>query len=400
MVSAFTSANAWSLGISPEIRAAAWLESQAAATAPSLGSIYLNRLCYKAFLPWLQVEYWPEAAAWPDSETAATLWEVVNGFAVATAQARIVVIPSESWDTRYVETPQEWVDIPSWAPNYYLFAQIRPTGEEIEVWSYATHRNLKANAQYNPAKRTYELEQQYCDRLLPAFWMAHEICTQSSTQAALSPLPPLTESQSDNLIQRLGNPAISCPRLVVPFGQWGALLENAAWRQQLLTQRHPRLSAVPMALQPVQLLRWLRGWLETGWQLLEAPSNSTAALNTGLRSSQNLGIASTRQVKRLSLEREFNQETVLLLVEIGLHENEQLRISVQLHPTSGRVSLPANLILEIASETNEMMRVHRSITSRSDDAYIQLPSFRCSPGTKFNLYVRLDDAMAIEQFVV
>lgn len=402
MVSTFTSATAWLLGISPEIRAAAWQESQAAATPPQLGSIYLNRLCYKAFLPWLQAEYWPEAAAWPDSETAAALWEVVNGFTVATAQARIVVIPSESWDTRYVEISQEWVDIPSWSPNYYLFAQIRPTGEEIEVWSYATHRALKANAQYNSAKRTYELEQQYCDRLLPAFWMAHEICAQSSTQATLPPLPSLTESQADNLIQRLGNPAIAFPRMAVPFEHWGALLENVDWRQQLLKQRRPRrLRAAPMEFcQPVQLQRWLRGWVEAGWRLLEAPASSTTALNSGLRSGQSLARESIRQVKPLSLGNELHPKAVLLLVEIRLYEKEQLLISAQLHPTSEHGSLPANLSLEIASETNQRMQVHQSVTSRSDDAYIQLPSFRCSPGTEFNLHVSLKEAMAIERFVV
>ena len=35
-----------------------------------------------------------------------------------------MLIPSEAIDDSELEVPQEWVDIPSWAADYYLAVQI------------------------------------------------------------------------------------------------------------------------------------------------------------------------------------------------------------------------------------------------------------------------------------
>lgn len=241
------------LKISPELQAAAWEASQSAATAATRWNTYLNQLCLQTFLPWVQEEQDSQAKPWPHPSALSSFWELVNGVAINFSHSRLVLIPSEAVDLSELEVPQEWVDIPGWVADYYLAVQINPDEQLIRVWGYTTHQQLKATAEYNSGNRTYLVSEEELISDINVLWVARRLCPEEQTRAVISPLPAISLTQAEQLLQRLGSPSIVPPRLAIPFTVWGALLEHGGWRQRLSEKRQ----GLPEQYSVLQ-------WLETG----------------------------------------------------------------------------------------------------------------------------------------
>lgn len=237
-------------------------------TPSSRWNAYLNRICLNTVLPWLKEEYAPQALAWPNFVALPSFWELVNGTAIVMGTTRLVLIPSETIDLS-LRVPQEWVDIPGWAADYYLAVQVNPDQGWLRIWGYTTHQQLQASGSYEPSDHTYCLEGDGLIQDLNVLWVARQLCPEEPTRAAISPLPALPLMQAENLLQRLGNPAISTPRLAVPFELWGALLQHGGWRQRLYEQRQGLLQG--------SILQWLQTGVsdfaqQIGWQRVDQPS--------------------------------------------------------------------------------------------------------------------------------
>jgi hypothetical protein len=244
----------------------AWLESQTASNAPSRWQNYLNQVALAVFLPWLQVEEDPTAKAQNQATEQAAIWEVVNGTAIAIKDAKLVLIPSEADDLGELRVPQEWIDLPNWAADYYLAVQVNVDAGYVRVWGYATHQQLKQGS-FNQSDRTYSLSDEELIGDLNALWVARALCPNEVTQAAIEPLPELATAQADKLIERLGNPAQLLPRLGVSFATWGALVQNPSWCLRLAATRRGVPTKTPV-------LQWLKQGLselstEFGWRQIE-----------------------------------------------------------------------------------------------------------------------------------
>jgi hypothetical protein len=198
---------------------------------------WLNHLCCQTILPWLQETLMPTAQFWPQPAALPSVWEVVNGFAVVGDHYRLVIIPTAAMDFAEFRVPQEWVDLPSWAGDYYLSVYVNSDEQEVEVLGYTTHHQLKRQGQYDAADRTYSLDESelICD--IGVLSVARNLCPAETLREELAPLPNLSEQQVANLLERLGDPAVIWPRLAVPFVTWGALLEHGGWRQRLYQKR-------------------------------------------------------------------------------------------------------------------------------------------------------------------
>lgn len=240
------------LELSEEQQTQAWENSQCFSLPSSRWNAYLNQLCLSAVLPFLQEEYTPLAKVWPNDAALSSFWEVVNGTAIVADGTRFVLIPSEAIDLDELRVPQEWVDIPSWVADYYLAVQVNLDDRCVVVWGYATHEQLKEKGSYDGSERTYSLAANDLISDLNVLWVARQLCPEETTRAEeVTSLAILPQAQAENLIQRLGNPAIIEPRLAVPFQLWGALLEHGGTRQQLYYRR--------MGLPEQQsILDWLR----------------------------------------------------------------------------------------------------------------------------------------------
>lgn len=262
----------------------AWQQSQSNFSVSSRWNAYLNQLCLKAVLPWLREEYLPKANVWPFRATLPSFWEIVNGTAIASDNTRFVLIQNESIDLSELRVPQEWVDIPSWTADYYLAVQVHPDDRYVLVWGYATHQQLKTKGSYDRSDRTYSLAKDdlICD--LNVLWVARQLCPEETTRAAIAPLPSLPLDRAKNLIERLGNPAITLPRLEVPFELWGALLEHGGTRQQLYEKR----LGLP---EQRSIVEWLRAGVsniaqEIGWVRIELQPNFASGRGEELTTSR------------------------------------------------------------------------------------------------------------------
>ncbi|MBD2253942.1 DUF1822 family protein [Nostoc parmelioides] len=253
---------------------------------------YLNELCLKAVLPWLQEDFSTQTKVWPSTITLASLWELVNGTAVTIDGKRFILVPSENIDHSELRVQQEWVDLPTWAGDYYLAVQVY--GEYVKVWGYCTHAQLKHQGKYDPGDRTYSLDITDIVNDMSVLAVARDLCPDEITRNTLAALPTLTPEQAQNLITRLSNPEIINPRLAIPFQLWGALIEHGGWRQSLYERRLglPEQRSVLEWLQSgVSQVAQTMGWGRLNLQLSAAGAKSAEDRQTGVTLSRRLTIA-------------------------------------------------------------------------------------------------------------
>lgn len=282
------------LPIDSGIQAQAWQQSQAFATPTSQWNAYLNQLCLQTLLPCLR-EDMPRANAVPNLTALANLWELVNGSAVAWADQRLVLIPTETIDLEEIRIPQEWVDIPGWASDYYLAVQVNPDEGWIRVAGFLTHLQLKQKARLDTTDRTYYLDGSNLIPDLSVLWVAQQLHVPEPTRAVLPELSNLSLTEANSLIQRLGNPTVINPRLAIPFERWAALLAHGGWRQRLAEQRR----GLPEQRSPVQWLQsgisaLVEGWGRVDYQTGAAAARSTEVSNPVAALSRQLTIAGHR----------------------------------------------------------------------------------------------------------
>ena len=237
IVAPITESNHLWLEIPQTAQQKVWEQSQSFSTANRCWNAYLNRLVLKIFLPWLRAEYAPDAKIFPNLAALPSFWEVVNGTTITFQDMRLVLIPSDAIDLSELRIPQEWVDIPSWAADYYLAVQVNPEENWMRIWGYTTHAQLKNQATYDSRDRSYCLNGEDLIANFSVLWVARQLCPEEVTRTEVPPLTKLSLAQTKNLLARLGKSEVLLPRLEVPFTSWGALLEHGGWRQRLYELR-------------------------------------------------------------------------------------------------------------------------------------------------------------------
>ncbi len=245
----------------------------------------LNQASLQALLPWVQ-EFAPNARLWTNSPALSSFWEVVNGGAIDFNGHRLVVIPTAAIDHSELRVPQEWVDLPSWAGDYYVSVSVNLDDDEIQVLGYATHQTLKQQGQYDSIDRTYHLDEAALIPDTNVIWIAQRLCPDEALRSELAPLPALSIEHAENLLTRLGTTVVVVPRLAVPFQQWGALLEHSGWRQRLY-QRRLNLP------EQWSVQQWLQSGISTlaeqfGWGTTEMQSNLAWARGSEIGSQKAL----------------------------------------------------------------------------------------------------------------
>jgi hypothetical protein len=250
------------LKLSPEIIAVAWSETRKFSGEVSRWNAYLNSLCLKCLVPWLEAEREAEIIVPPEAELA-SIWEVVNGTPITVDNNSVVVVPVEAIALEEFRVPQEWVDIPQWVANYYLAVEINADDGWLKVCGYATHEMLKTQGVYDQSDRSYSLDKADLVENLDVMWVAMELCPDEKLPVAS--LPALGANRVENLLTKLSQNFGHSPRLEVGFPYWGALLENPVWRQELYRRR----SAGVVSRALTSLSNWYKDAIEPGWQTME-----------------------------------------------------------------------------------------------------------------------------------
>lgn len=282
----FLNPNQIVLDLSPQESQAAWDYGCQFSSDVGRWNAYLNGICLNPILSWLQEESGIEPQVFPNPTEAINLWESINGTAISLEQTRIVIIPSEAIDTEEFCVSQEWVDIPNWTANYYLAVQVSPDDGYLRVWGYATHQQLKESGIYDEFERVYSLERADVIEDLNVMWVARQLCPDEKVE--VESLPSLSQNQAETILAQISQYPLDSLRLNLPFTQWGALLSQNSWRQQLWGQREVAVATNPTAVVErtlTNLSNWFENMFETGWQTIaefvgQPESNLTLAFRS------------------------------------------------------------------------------------------------------------------------
>jgi hypothetical protein len=347
-------ATEWYLEIPAEVQAQCWEASRNQAIESSQWNAYLNRLCLNALLGWIQDDGLA-AAVWLGLAKLPAVWEFVNGAVLTIGAERWVLIPTESIEDD-LEVPQEWVDIPSWAGDYYLGVQVRPDGESLRVWGYTTHRELKERGAFDADDRLYCLDAAAMIQDMNSLAVVRSRWGQAQARAEIPALASIPAVQAENLVQRLGNRSVRFPRLAVPFSLWGALLESETGRQGLYQQRLGQGSSETAV---TRLGDWLAGAVSNLWQALDDVANPPEALAAwrgeanDMRYRQLLTF-NVNKVRTLSFG-EMGETQVAVIMGVSALNEVERAIGLQVQAVGDRVpeSLQVRLLDEDGAEAGQ-----------------------------------------------
>lgn len=377
-----------------ENREKAWqhIQSQGYVKIAASWNAYINYLCLQIFLDYIKNE--PELNLQPkvlsQEDDLLTFWQIVNGTAIEVNKTRLVLIPSDNSDLTELRVPQEWVDIPALAGNYYLAVELNLEECWLRVCGYATYQQLKDEGTYDPIDRTYALDLEDLIEDLTVMWTVIELYP--SKKPAVKALPILSASEAEFLLQKLNHSNPYSPRLDLPFSQWGALIADERWRKKLDRMQQKQVNIVNLG-------QWLQNVFADGWQSLDEIINTQSA---NLAFSFRQGKSADRQIavegiKLIDLGMQLGEISLALLIGLIPENDSKISIRVQLYPTGGNSYLPANLKLTLLSRSNKILQ---EIESRDRDNLIQLKRFSCLRGTQFSIQVSLADFSITENFLI
>ncbi len=298
---------------------------------------WVNQVCLTTFLDWLQGEVTPHARVHPNTATVPSIWEVVNGTAVNFDNSRLVLIPTLAMDGDELRVPQEWVDIPEWVADYYLAVQLNSEEGWMRVSGYTTHQQVKSLGVYDAGDRTYSLESDQLISDLNVLWVTRQLSPEEITRVSVAPLPPLPQTQADNLLQRLSHADIKFPRLEVPFQLWGALITHGGWRQRLYELRQGVVESASVG-------QWLQAGVANFAQQLGWERRQFLAASSGMRSAES-------QVSLLGLSRQIlvaGNTYELRVISQGNPDENIWRF--ELHPTNSDNLIPVGFQLRLLTE--------------------------------------------------
>jgi Protein of unknown function (DUF1822) len=384
MLSAFVEPTDWVLEIFPDRQAAVWQQSRAYPNAWGRWNAYLNQLCLETILPWLKAAHLPTASSWVSESQLPMVWDLVNGAVITVGENRIALIPTEAIDRSALEVPQEWIDIPSWAADYYLGVEVTDS-QTIHIYGYTTHKQLKTQGVYDPSDRTYCIGSEDLNPDLNALWLTLDRYSATETRAALAPIPALASDRIAPLIERLANPAELLPRLAVPFAVWAAIIEPPASLERLSQQRQTGQSTPVIT----RLSSWLQGQIDTIWQTLDLvllPPQIATAVRGNDRSP------TTTDLYRAKV---YTLATGQVALAIGIApiSDTESRIDLQIHPAGGANQLPgATRLRLLAADGSEIGQASAAVTET-----IQL-QFRANAGEQFQVEIVCAGEIRIESF--
>jgi Protein of unknown function (DUF1822) len=388
----FADPKEWWFELSPAMRADAILQSQPCRTTASRQRTYLNALCLNAVLEWIRADL-PAATPWL-APVLPAIWEIMNGTAIVLGAMRLVLIPTEAIDAGELEVPQEWVDSPSWAGDYYLAVQVDSEQGWARVWGYTTHQELKSIGDYDPIDRTYSLAAEQLTLDLNAFWATYQFCGSAQTQLEIAPLPQLSDTQAENLLQQLGNPAIVFPRLAVPFSLWGALLARSDWLQALYLRR----CGIEQARPSVRLSDWLQGQVAAVWQAVDTvllPTQLVTAWRSVESESAIAPAYAINRVKVLAFGTSESEAAIALLVGLTPTDPTQMNLGLHVCPVGEDATFSQALQVRLLDGVGTEIGQARAAMTET----IQF-QFSGQVGERFRVELTLGDRVVTELFEI
>jgi hypothetical protein len=201
-----------------------------------LSRVDLNQICMVAVKKWLSEIFDLELKSvfpctFGGKENLEFISGLVNGFALQVGKTRLVFIPTQSIDLTEIEIPQEWVDLPNWAADYYVPIQVDVEGKYLHLWTFLSHYDLKNNGEFDPVFRNYEIADDAGNKSLDVLFTAcelHALGELTPKRAEIARVETLAAVDANQLIEQLQQHRSGfSPRLEFPFDPWGTILNNS-----------------------------------------------------------------------------------------------------------------------------------------------------------------------------
>ncbi len=222
------------LSIPKEYQTEIWDKLQGYSYPTAKWTAYLNRLTLEFIIPYFKQTYDCEIALAPIPRNPDSVWEYVTGFALTIDGNRVIVIPDET-DSDEFEIPFEWVDIPSWAGEYYLAVQIRPDNGWLRVFGFTTHQQIKQKAEYDSVMKTYTLSQEQIIDDMEVLLTSLAIA--SNQKVAVPALTVIATPQQNQYLNTLKQPKLYSPRLELSAEHWATVVSDDDLRERLWQMR-------------------------------------------------------------------------------------------------------------------------------------------------------------------
>ncbi len=189
--------------------------------------------------------------------------KAIDGFALSVSGVKIVFIPSHDLDLAGFEIQQEWIDLGNWAADYYVPIQIDSNHNYLHLWGFISHRSIQKVATLDRTLRSYEIDGSDLTEDLEILWMSCELASDReliSERGKIAPLAPLSISAAQDSIDRLRqHSSLFSPRLVLPFEQWGSIIDNPEYLNLYLNPA-PAIT---------KIANWFRDCVSTSDTILE-----------------------------------------------------------------------------------------------------------------------------------
>ncbi len=361
---------------------------------------FINCLCLNVLIKWLQEE--PDLQSKIEIPTSLSelyqRWEFVNGTELIFNHNRLVLIPHEQSYIDELRIPQEWVDIPNWAANYYVALQVNLEAGWLHIWGFISYAEVLQKAKYDLIDRTYCLNHNDLMADINIMWVAQEIFTPKQPQ--IKSLPNLSAFEANKIISKLSQPTVYSPRLHINFAVWGAIIASNEYRQNLYHQRTQNFQIIPMESSTKithNLSLWFKNLFHEGWHSIDDLLNLTPMNVSQFRSDSVLNEVCIKGAKIIDLGMQIESQNVVLLIGLSPQNDHKVAIRVQLYPALGENHLPSSIKLALLSESGAILQ---SVESRNYDNYIQLKRFKLPLGKLFSLQVAHKDVTIKENFIL
>jgi Protein of unknown function (DUF1822) len=170
---------------------------------------------------------------------------IVNGFVLSVSGVRIAFIPSQQLDLMSFEVQREWVDLSNWAADYYVPIQVDLESNYLHLWGFISREYLLERSTLDRNFQSYEVAGSDLIDDLDSLWVACDLVANkmlAPERGEILPLAALEEPELERSLTRLQqHRSVFSPRLVLPFEQWGAILDRS---EHLTIYANPRSSTV------------------------------------------------------------------------------------------------------------------------------------------------------------
>ncbi|MGD1864174.1 MAG: DUF1822 family protein [Phormidesmis sp.] len=313
---------------------------------------YLNLLGQQAFQSWFseqRVDTQPPSESLTFSDHEIRLAHL--------GEFRLFLFVVEQCLSEEVSIPTNVIDDPDKAAHFYILLEVAE--EQSEVWL----RGLIRHDQLYQMQQTQSIQSQ-AD--------ANEDDTITLPLSAFEPEP----SRLLHYCRYLTPDAIPLPQIVSNPTSPAALLSTT------------------VATVRTRLSEWLgtstaQGW-QSGWQSWDLLQPQLAYATRGLSDGLKRG-------KLVNLELGVGTITVALVLTLLPEADEKISILVQLLPAGSERTLPPQIMLSLVSKKGKSLQ---TVTSRNQDNYIQLKSFKGTVGQRFSLQIQYQGATVSEDFEI